>query len=129
VPETTLTEVPAETSAAVAPVIPPPVQQEPPRTAAPVDTVRQVAPQQADPPPEPPAQATPIDPERQRYAKTWANVRAERNSSATVLQVLDRGEIVAIDSLQDGWYRVTTDRPVVGYVDQQYLDTVPPGPP
>lgn len=131
-PETTTVAAPAETAAVTAP---PSV----------VDTPRAVAPAPVEPPkavvrqetdtttkpaaPAPSAEPVAIDPERQRYAKTWANVRAERNSAATVLQVLDRGEIVAIDSLEGGWYRVTTDRPTVGYVDQQFLDTLPPGPP
>lgn len=127
-PETTTIAAPAETATVTVPT-------------APVDTPRAVAPAPVEPPkpsvpqetvttrpvePAPSAARPAIDPERQRYAQTWANVRAERNSSGAVLQVLDRGEIVAVDSLVDGWYRVTTDRPVTGYVDQQFLDTIPP---
>jgi uncharacterized protein YgiM (DUF1202 family) len=128
--DTTTISIPAETAAVAAPVAPvdtpriaAPAPVEPPRATVPQESVA-AKPAAVAPAPEPIA----IDPERQRYAKTWANVRAERNNSAAVLQVLDRGEIVAVDSFQDGWYRVTTDRPVVGYVDQQFLDTVPPGP-
>jgi uncharacterized protein YgiM (DUF1202 family) len=67
-----------------------------------------------------------IDPAHQRYAQVWANLRGERNSTAPILQVLHPGEVVAVDSLQQGWYRVVTDQQAVGYVDQQYLDTLPP---
>ncbi len=70
-----------------------------------------------------------IDVERQRYALSGATVRSERNGAASILQLLRPGEIVAIDSLEDGWYRVRTDRATLGYVDQQYLDTVPPAQP
>jgi uncharacterized protein YgiM (DUF1202 family) len=65
---------------------------------------------------------------RQRFAQVWANVRAERSNTAPVLQVLHPGEVVAVDSLQQGWYRVVTDQ-AVGYVDQHYLDTLPPSGP
>lgn len=83
------------------------------------DTARPVVPSAA---PEP---AT-IDPAHQRYAQAWANLRAERSNTASILQVLHPGEVVAVDSLQQGWYRVVTDQQAVGYVDQQYLDTLPP---
>jgi uncharacterized protein YgiM (DUF1202 family) len=73
----------------------------------------------------PPAPVS-IDPARQRYAQVWANLRAERSTTAPVLRVLHPGEVVAVDSLQEGWYRVITDQQTVGYVDQQYLDTLPP---
>lgn len=134
-PETTIVAAPAETAVAT-PTSPAPV------AVTPVDTPRAVTPARVEPPkevadtprPETPVPsaapvAAAIDVTRQRYATTWANVRAERNNTAAVLQVLDRGEIVAIDSLEGGWYRVTTDRPVVGYVDQQFLDTLPPAKP
>jgi uncharacterized protein YgiM (DUF1202 family) len=70
-----------------------------------------------------------IDAAHQRYAQVWANVRAERRNTAPVLRVLHPGEVVAVDSLQQGWYRVVTDQQAVGYVDQHYLDTLPPSGP
>jgi uncharacterized protein YgiM (DUF1202 family) len=70
-----------------------------------------------------------IDVARQRYAQVWANLRAEPSNTATVLLVLHPGEVVAVDSLQQGWYRVVTDQQAVGYVAQQYLDTLPPSTP
>jgi uncharacterized protein YgiM (DUF1202 family) len=85
------------------------------------DTAGPVAPTA---PPEPVS----IDAAHQRFAQVWANVRAERSNTAPVLRVLHPGEVVAVDSLQQGWYRVVTDQ-AVGYVDQHYLDTLPPSGP
>lgn len=131
VADTTTISAPADTTTVTIP-------------AAPIDTPRAVAPAPVELPkatvpqetvatkpvaPAPAPARVAFDAEHQRYAQTWANVRAERNSTAPVLQVLDRGEVVAVDSLEGGWYRVTTDRPTVGYVDQQYLDTLPPSAP
>jgi uncharacterized protein YgiM (DUF1202 family) len=75
--------------------------------------------------PTPPPEAVSIDAAHQRFAQVWANVRAERSNTAPVLRVLHPGEVVAVDSLQQGWYRVVSDE-AVGYVDQHYLDTLPP---
>lgn len=89
-------------------------------TARPVkDTTRAVA------PPAPAARAS-IDPVHERYAQQWVKLRAEPTNTAAVLRVLQPGEVVRVDSLQDGWYRVAIDSQAVGYVDRQYLDTVPP---
>ncbi|HEY7682345.1 MAG TPA: SH3 domain-containing protein [Gemmatimonadales bacterium] len=82
------------------------------------DTAGPVAPTA---PPEPVS----IDASRQRIAQVWANVRAERSNTAPVVRVLHPGEVVAVDSLQQGWFRVVTDQGM-GYVDQHYLDTLPP---
>jgi uncharacterized protein YgiM (DUF1202 family) len=119
--------VPAESARAIPHSTPrPPVESHPvvaADTAGPVaDTARPVAPR---PTPEP----VTIDPARQRYAQVWANLRAERSSTASILEVLHPGQVVAVDSLQQGWYRVITDQQAVGYVDQQYLDTLPPAAP
>ena len=142
-PETPAIAAPAETAAVPTPAPPPSVQKQTP-PATPVDTPRAVVPARVEPrtesipqvadttklaPPPPSAEPVTIDPQRQRYVTVWANVRGERNGTAPILQVLHPGEIVAIDSLEGGWYRVTTDQPTVGYVDQQYLDTLPPGKP
>lgn len=67
-----------------------------------------------------------IDPTHQRYAQDWVKLRAEPNNTAAVLRVLQPGEVVTVDSLQDGWYRVVIDPQSVGYVDRQYLDTLVP---
>ena len=79
----------------------------------------------------PPAAPKPalIDPAHQRYAQDYVKLRSEPSSGSAVLRVLQRGEIVTVDSLQDGWYRVVVDSTSVGFVDRQYLDTLPPGNP
>jgi len=63
---------------------------------------------------------------QRRYASTWMNVRAYPSSAAPVIRILRPGEVVLVDSLERGWYRVVTDRQALGYVDRRYLDTSPP---
>lgn len=63
---------------------------------------------------------------RHRYASTWMNVRAERRNSAAVLRVLHPGEVVQVDTLSQGWYRVVSSGEQPGWVDRRLLDTVPP---
>lgn len=71
-----------------------------------------------------------FDPARQRYAQVFANLRAEPNKAAAVVQVLRPGEVVTVDSLLGGgWYLVVTAEQASGYVDRQYLDTLPPARP
>jgi ribosomal protein L40E len=118
---------PAPRQSGAAPVesiraVPPSPSRLPGESRLPVgDTAGPVAPTA---PPEPVS----IDAAHQRFAQVWANVRAERSNTAPVLRVLHPGEVVAVDSLQQGWYRVVTDQ-AVGYVDQHYLDTLPPSRP
>jgi uncharacterized protein YgiM (DUF1202 family) len=109
---------------------------------APVESVRAVTPspsrlEESRPPagdtagpvaPTAPPEPVSIDAAHERFAQVWANVRAEPSNTAPVLRVLHPGEVVAVDSLQQGWYRVVTDQ-AVGYVDQHYLDTLPPNRP
>ena len=61
-----------------------------------------------------------------RYANTWVNVRAGRSPSAPVLRTLEPGELVAVDTPQQGWYRVVNGGREPGYVDGRFLDTAPP---
>lgn len=61
-----------------------------------------------------------------RYANTWVNVRAGRSPSAPVLRTLEPGELVAVDTPQQGWYRVVNGGRETGYVDGRFLDTTPP---
>ncbi len=74
---------------------------------------------------EPVAPVAPAAAER-RYASTWMNVRAGRRNTAPVLRILRPGEVVQVDSLERGWYRVLSDRLPPGYVDRRLLDTAPP---
>ncbi len=61
-----------------------------------------------------------------RYANTWVNVRAGRSPSAPVIRTLEPGELVAVDTPQQGWYRVVNGGREPGYVDGRFLDTAPP---
>lgn len=61
-----------------------------------------------------------------RYANTWVNVRAGRSPSAPVIRTLEPGELVAVDTPQQGWYRVVNGGRETGYVDGRFLDTAPP---
>lgn len=61
-----------------------------------------------------------------RYANTWVNVRAGRSPSAPVIRTLEPGELVAVDTPQQGWYRVVNGDREPGYVDGRFLDTAPP---
>jgi hypothetical protein len=54
------------------------------------------------------------------------NVRADRSSTAPVIRILHPGEVILVDSLKQGWYRVVSDLQGLGYVDRRYLDTSPP---
>ena len=58
-----------------------------------------------------------------RYASTWVNVRSDRKSSAPVVRILLPGEVVRVDSLKVGWYRVVSDGQAAGYVDRRLLGT------
>jgi hypothetical protein len=83
------------------------------------------APAAVVPPPTPPvpsAATTVTDPGQHRTASTWVNVRASRSSAAPVLGVLSPREVVRVDSLLAGWYRVITDRFPPGYADRRLLD-------
>lgn len=95
---------------------------------------------QPEPEPQPVVVATPpvvrpvLEPEpaqmvagESRYASTWVNVRAGRSPSAPVLRTLEPGELVAVDTPRQGWYRVVTEDQAAGYVDGRFLDTAPPG--
>lgn len=91
-----------------------------------VDTTPTPSPAAASPEPAP-ITATPPAASRQlqRYAKTWVNVRGARSRNAPAVRVLNPGEVVMVDSLRGGWYRVVIDGQQVGYVDQRYLDVEP----
>lgn len=130
-----------ETTAVSAPPPPAPAPRESP--VAPAESVRAVAPTPSPPPgqsrppvpdtagraaPSAPPASVGIDPAHQRFAQVWANLRAERSNTAPVVRALHPGEVVSVDSLEQGWYRVVTDSGV-GYVDQQSLDTLPPSSP
>lgn len=132
-PETTAvtpppTPAPESRAASVESMIPAPrPPARPPKDSA--ARVAEIAPARDSTRPAPPlapAEPVRIDPAHQRYAQVWVKLRAEPNNAAAVLRVLQPGEVVTVDSLQNGWYRVVGDEQQVGYVDRQYLDTLPP---
>lgn len=65
-----------------------------------------------------------------RFARTWTKVRTRRSSAGDVAGVLLPGDTVLVDSLRGGWWRVTFQGSVVGYVHQSTLEMEPaaPGP-
>ncbi len=65
-------------------------------------------------------------PEEPRWAKTWVNVRAGRSGSSEPVRILNPGELVGVDSLGLGWYRVLVDGVPVGFVDRAFLAPAPP---
>jgi len=65
-------------------------------------------------------------PEEPRWARTWVNVRAGRSGSSEAVRILDPGELVGVDSLGRGWYRVLVDGVPVGFVDRSFLAPAPP---
>lgn len=65
-------------------------------------------------------------PEEPRWAKTWVNVRAGRSGSSEAVRILNPGELVGVDSLGRGWYRVLVDGVPVGFVDRSFLAPAPP---
>jgi Bacterial SH3 domain len=56
-----------------------------------------------------------------RVARTWTKVRAGRSTTADVVAVLLPGDTVLVDSLKGGWWRVSLDGRVLGYVFRRTL--------
>jgi len=61
-----------------------------------------------------------------RFARTWTNVRTRRSVAGDLAGVLLPGDTVLADSLSRGWWRVTFEGKVMGYV---YRSTLVPDPP
>lgn len=64
-----------------------------------------------------------------RYATTWVNVRAERSGTAQVVRVLAPGDVVEVEGLRQGWFRLVSAQLPAGYVDGRFLDSLPPATP
>jgi hypothetical protein len=56
-----------------------------------------------------------------RYASTWVNVRQGRGRDAPTVRVLEPGDAVLVDSLDQGWYRVLIDGQPIGYAHRSTL--------
>ena len=61
-----------------------------------------------------------------RFARTWVNVRSGRSPRADVVAALLPGDTVIADSLVRGWYRVSFEGQVIGYVYRTLLVEQPP---
>lgn len=61
-----------------------------------------------------------------RFARTWTNVRNRRSVAGDLTGVLLPGDTVLADSLSRGWWRVTFEGKVMGYVYQSTLVKEPP---
>jgi hypothetical protein len=61
-----------------------------------------------------------------RFARTWTNVRSRRSVAGDLAGVLLPGDTVLADSLSRGWWRVTFEGKVMGYVYHAALVTDPP---
>ena len=61
-----------------------------------------------------------------RFARTWTNVRSRRSAAGDLAGVLLPGDTVLADSLSGGWWRVTFEGKVMGYVYHTTLVTDPP---
>lgn len=61
-----------------------------------------------------------------RFARTWTNVRSRRSVAGDLTGVLLPGDTVLADSLSRGWWRVTFEGKVLGYVYRSTLVTEPP---
>src|SRR6476469_3294503 len=51
-----------------------------------------------------------------RYALTWVNIHGERTQSSPTVGILNPGDPVLADSLVRGWYRVSVEGRILGYV-------------
>lgn len=100
-----------------------------------IPPIRAVAPAESRPRPDPvvvaivppSAEADAAEfPAEPRWAKTWVNVRAGRSGSSEPVRILNPGELVGVDSLGLGWYRVLVDGVPVGFVDRSFLAPAPP---
>lgn len=61
-----------------------------------------------------------------RFARTWTNVRSRRSVAGDLAGVLLPGDTVLADSLSRGWWRVTFEGKVMGYVYHAELVTDAP---
>lgn len=111
-PETVRAAPPEAPRVSVTQVAPPPVSHAPNPNAAAVPVAT--------------AAPSPAHGAKTLYSSTWLNLRADRRSTAPVLRILRPGEVVRVDSLAQGWYRVVSVAEQPGWVDRRLLDTLPP---
>ncbi len=92
----------------------------------PTSTSSQLTPQAvASPPAETPKATGPST--QAKWTSTWVNVREERGTNTRVVQVIDPGQRVEVDSLQGRWWVVYIDGKPIGYVANSVLRDESPG--
>ena len=69
----------------------------------------------------PPPAAAPTGQPSRRYASTWVNVRQGRGRDSPTVQILEPGDAVLVDSLDQGWYRVSIGGQPIGYAHRANL--------
>ena len=89
-----------------------------PRAPGVADTTAALA---APAPVQPPPAAAPTGQQSRRYASTWVNVRRDRGRDAPTVRVLEPGDAVLVDSLDQGWYRVSIGGQPIGYAHRANL--------
>ncbi len=78
----------------------------------------------------PPPTATPrtTTPSTQtKWTSTWVNVREGRGTDTPIVQILDPGQPVEVDSLQGRWWGLYIDGKPIGYVANSVLQNESPG--
>ena len=86
----------------------------------PTSTSSQLTPQAVVPPPAETPEAT--GPSTQtKWTSTWVNVREGRGTDTRIVQVIDPGQRVEVDSLQGLWWAVVVDSESIGYIHNSVL--------
>ncbi len=62
------------------------------------------------------------------WTSTWVNVREGRGASTGVVQILEPGQPVEVNSLQGGWWVVYINDKPIGYVGNSVLQDESPSP-
>jgi predicted RNA-binding Zn-ribbon protein involved in translation (DUF1610 family) len=74
----------------------------------------------------PPVEPTQTRSTMTRWTNNWANVRAGRGTTDTIVSVLVPGQMVEVADPQDGWWAVYVDGQPVGFVAQSLIVEQPP---
>jgi hypothetical protein len=91
----------------------------------PTSTSSQLTPQAVDSPPAETPKAT--GPSTQtKWTSTWVNVREGRGTDTRIVQVIDPGQRVEVDSLQGRWWVVVVDSESIGYIHNSVLQDESP---
>ena len=61
-----------------------------------------------------------------KWTSTWVNVREGRGTDTRIVQILDPGQRVEVDSLQARWWVVYTDGKPIGYIHNSVLQDESP---